>query len=260
MTHSAYIDNILPGGLGVGDADHGGLRGQLRLLVSDAVELITRADWSRSSEHFESSDHLLNRYAPAPQASSLVGDYTRVALNTRQINRETIWGVAEEINTKLNAALTLKSITAYRSSAYDLDVDVDGTERSVIIGTQSDQSKQLSQELDLVVNLPKFDGVAGLYYFTEHEFSSLTSALPTPGPNFRNAVYPDAHARSEAAFAQGTYHPLEAVGIAAGVRYTTERKDLDQFYDRTSLVSGAPLPVYRRYQPRFPRTHAKVWH
>src|SRR5258708_16468986 len=75
ITHSAYIDNILPGGLGVGDADHGGLRGQLRLLASDAVELITRADWSRSSEHFESSDHLLNGYAPAPQPSRLLAPH-----------------------------------------------------------------------------------------------------------------------------------------------------------------------------------------
>lgn len=244
ITHSAYIDNVVPGGLGVGDADHGGLRGQLRVVANEAVELITRADWSRSSEHFESSDHLLSAYAPAPLASSLVGDYTRVALNTPQINRETIWGVAEEINAKLNASLALKSITAYRYSNYDLDVDVDGTERSVIIGTQSDQSKQLSQELDLVANLPHFDGVAGLYYFTEHELSSLTSALPTPGPNFLNAVAPDAHARSEAVFAQGTYHLLNTVGITAGIRYTKESKDLDQFYDRTALANGATLPGY----------------
>lgn len=244
ITHSPYVDNLVPGAPGLGEANRGGLRGQILFKPSEAVSLITRADFNKNAEDFETSSHLLLPYARAPIASALVGDYTRAAINSPQVIHEQIWGVSQEINVRLSEPLSLKSITAYRNSWYRLSVDVDGTEANVIDGAQADNSKQVSQELNLVANLNHFDGVAGLYYFNEHEVSLVSSALPAPGPNFQNAVTPDAHARSEAAFAQGTYHLFDTVGLTAGIRYTKERKELDQTYNRTSLASGAVLPGY----------------
>jgi iron complex outermembrane receptor protein len=244
ITHSPYETNLVPGQPGAGEADRGGVRAQLLLKPADAVNMITRADYNKSAEDFASSSHLLSPYARAPLASSIVGDYTQVALDWPQVNHEQIWGVSEEINALLSDQLSLKSITAYRDSWYRLSVDVDGTELPVIEGFQSDDSKQVSQELNLVANVGRFDGVGGLYYFNEHEISVVGSALPSPGPNFKNAVTPDAHARSEAAFAQGTYHLFDTVGLTAGIRYTKERKELDQTYSRTSLATSAFLPGF----------------
>jgi iron complex outermembrane receptor protein len=244
ITHSPYVDNLVAGAPGVGEANRGGIRGQLLFKPGDSVSMITRADFNKTAEDFDSSSHLLLPYTRAPLASSIVGNYTETAINSPQVNHEQIWGVSEEINAGLSDQLTLKSITAYRDSWYHLAVDVDGTELNVIDGAQADSSKQVSQELDLVANVNRFEGVAGLYYFNEHEVSLVASALPAPGPNFRNAVTPDAHARSEAAFAQGTYHLFDTVGLTAGIRYTMERKELDQTYNRTSLASGAVLPGY----------------
>ncbi len=244
ITHSPYEANLVPGAPGIGEANRGGVRGQLLLKPTDAVSMITRADYNKSAEDFDSASHLLAPYARAPLASSIVGDYNQVALDWPQVNHEQIWGVSEEINARFNDQLSLKSITAYRDSWYHLLVDVDDTELPIIEGLQADNSKQVSQEFDLVANVDRLDAVAGLYYFNEHETSIVSSSLPAPGPNFRNAVYPDAHARSEAAFAQGTYHLFDVVGLTAGIRYTKERKELDQTYDRTSLATGAFLPGY----------------
>jgi iron complex outermembrane recepter protein len=244
ITHSPYVDNLVAGAPGVGEANRGGLRGQIVLKPSDAVDLITRADFNKGAENFDSSSHLLHPDPRAPLASSIVGDYTRAALDWPQVNHEQIWGISQEINARLNEQLSLKSITAYRNSWYRLSVDVDGTERALIEGSQADYSSQVSQELNLVASLDRFQGVAGLYYFNEHETSLVGSALPAPGPNIQNAVTPDAHSRSEAAFAQGTYHLLDSVGLTAGIRYTKERKELDQTYNRDSLSSGSPLPGF----------------
>jgi iron complex outermembrane receptor protein len=244
ITHSPQVDNLVPGAPGLSEANRGGVRGQILLKPSDSVQLITRADFNKSAEDFQSAAHLLTPYSRAPLASSVIGDYTKAAIDWPQVNHQQIWGVSEEINAQLSEQLSVKSITAYRNSWYRLSVDVDSTEVPVIQGAQADHSKQVSQELNLVANLSRFDGVAGLYYFNEHEISLVSSALPPPGPNFKSAVTPDAHARSEAAFAQGTYHVLDTVGLTAGIRYTKERKELDQTYNRTSLASGAALPGF----------------
>jgi len=109
---------------------------------------------------------------------------------------------------------------------------------------QSDYSKQFSQELNLVAKRDRFNGVAGLYFFNEHETSVVYANLPAPGPNLQSLVEPDAYARSYAAFAQGTYHLFDTVGLTVGLRYTEDRKELDQYYTRNILSLGVPLPGY----------------
>lgn len=241
VTHSPWEDNIVAGQPGLDDANHGGVRAQLRLQPTDKVDMTTRVDWSKADEYFDASAHLLAPYARAPLATSIIGDYTRTALDTTQLNHEEIWGISEDINAAINDWLSLKSITAYRDSWYRLTVDGDGTELLINSGYQADLSKQFSQELNLVAKRDHFDGVAGLYFFNEHEISEIYSDLPAPGPNLQNLVKPDAYARSYAAFAQGTYHLFDTVGLTAGVRYTEDRKELDQYYTRDVLSLGIPL-------------------
>jgi len=79
ITHSPWEDNLVAGQPGLVDANHGGVRGQIRLRLTDKVEMTTRADWSKADESFDSSTHLLAPFAPARLASSIVGDYTHVA-------------------------------------------------------------------------------------------------------------------------------------------------------------------------------------
>jgi iron complex outermembrane recepter protein len=244
LTHSPWEDNLVAGQPGLVDANHGGVRGQLRLQLTDKVDLTTRADWSKADESFDSSTKLLARYPPAHLASSIVGDYTQVALGSPQLNHEQIWGVSEDINAEIIDWLSLKSITAYRDSWYKLTLDGDGTELPINLGYQSDYSKQFSQELNLIVKRERFNGVAGVYFFNEHETSLIFSKLPAPGPNVENMVQPDAYARSYAAFAQGTYHLFDTLGLTAGARYTEDRKELDQDYTRTVLSRGVTLPGF----------------
>jgi iron complex outermembrane recepter protein len=244
ITHSPWEDNIVPGQPGLDDANHGGLRGQLLFRPTDNVQMTTRMDWSKADEYFDASAHLLAPYPKAPLATSILGNYTLTALDTPQLNHEEIWGISEDINAQINDWLSLKSITAYRDSWYRLTVDGDGTELPINSGYQADLSKQFSQELNLVAKRDHFDGVAGVYFFNEHEISEVYSDLPAPGPNLQNLVQPDAYARSYAAFAQGTYHLFDTVGLTAGARYTEDRKELNQYYSRNILSLGVPLPGY----------------
>jgi len=244
LNHGDYVDNVVPGKPGVGNADRGGLRGQLRFLPVDNVEMITRADWKKADERYDSFSHLLAPLGFAPLAKSTVGDYTKVALDNPQALQSKDWGVSEEVNITLNSMLTLKSLSAYRNSQYWASVDSDAVEFPIILATQQDESRQISQEFDLTAHLEHFDGVMGIYYSQEHETSNLGLDLPPSVaiPAARSAsalITPDSHARSEAAFAQGTYHLTDALGLTAGIRYTQDRKELNQLYTRVSQNPAA---------------------
>ena len=242
---SDYIDNVVPGKSGIGNANRGGLRGQIRFTPASDLEFITRVDWDELSERSDSFDHNL---APTPFASlaqSILADYRKVAINQAQLNRSTIWGASEEINWTLTNHFGLKSLSAYRSSSYNIALDPDGTEIVALSSTQSDTSRQVSQEFDANAKFHRFEGVAGFLYYTEHELSLITSGSPpspftTPAKSANNVVTPNAHARSLAGFAQGTYHVADALSVTAGIRYTKDRKELDQNFTQYSLNPATP--------------------
>ena len=266
LRHDSYFENILPGRHSVGDANRGGVRGQLRFTPADGVEMITRADWNKSSDHPASFDHLLVPVAFAPLATSAIGTL-QVALNDPQTGMTRLWGVAEEINVRLSDVLTLKSLTAYRDSRTRVDVDNDGTELSINRARQRDWSRQFSQELNLNLNLDRFVAVAGLYYFHEHEIAPPVSDIPpsiiTPAARSAFAsVNADARSRSIAGFAQGTFNLTPELSVTAGVRYTEDRKVVDQSLIVTSqdpanfgAVLSTFVGAYRRtfhaFTPKF---------
>jgi iron complex outermembrane receptor protein len=117
----------------------------------------------------------------------------------------------------------------------------------------TDDSRQVSQEFNLTGHFDRFEGVLGLFYFKEHETSLINATTPpsaaTPAPRaIFLQVEPDAHARSQAVFAQGTYHFTDALSMTAGIRYTEDRKELDQVFSRSSLNPATPGLVF----PGFP--------
>ncbi len=245
QNRDGYVNNVTAGAADLNDANRGSIRSQLRFTPSDAIEMITRADWTHADEHFDNYTHLLVPYAPAPVASSLIGNYSRAALNDANENKTTIWGISQEINVIMGDHFSFKSLTAYRKSRFHSRFDSDGTEARINIGVQEDNSRQFSQEMNLAVKYARFEGVAGLYYFDEHQDSLVEAILPPSAATAAatavdSIALPAAHARSLAAFAQATYHPFDTVGITVGGRYTSDRKILDSYVQRMSLNPATP--------------------
>lgn len=249
-----YFENLVAGRPGTQNADRGGLRGQLRITPSDRVELITRADWAKGNERFDSYDHLLVQYRPGganpvPLANSIVGDFHKVALNSPQFNKTKFWGISQEVNVELTDALSFKSLTAYRKSSYDLRVDSDGTELLAAEAGQAETSRQFSQEFNLTWNSERFQGVLGAFYFHDKTSTDLfannyaSPSLPAAAA-FRIATTPDSFTDSIAIFAQGTYKVTPDVGLTLGLRYTRDKKKIEQNFNRISFVTNASTPGF----------------
>lgn len=121
-------------------------------------------------------------------------------------------------------------------------MDVDGTDANVQPASQAETARQKSQEFDLNYNSSRLAAVAGVFYFHDHDTTLVRSV--NPGPNLLLVVTPETYARSMAAFAQGTYHITDALSFTAGIRYTADRKSINQSFAREVLTTGVSVPGF----------------
>jgi iron complex outermembrane receptor protein len=155
------------------------------------------------------------------------------------------YGFSGTIAYDLTDALTLKSITAYRNLKTDDYIDIDASQYQVGDVFVGVQQHQVSQELQLAYDGPRFKGVAGVYYLDEH-IKSHQEAYGNDllGPAFLNSGFlrtidDRLNTKSYAAYANGSYEIVPTVRLSAGLRYTHETKD----YDRTTTRFFSLLPA-----------------
>src|SRR6266478_3961167 len=240
--HNSYLENVVPSGNDVFNANNGGVRIQLRYLPTSFIDATTRLDYSMADEAEEGLSKALEPFSPA--TASILGDYHKVALNTPQRGVTRNAGVAEDIKFTLSDPLMIRSLSAYRSASTEVNDDADATDVNASRIHQEEHDKQFSQELNLVGNYDRFNFVTGLYYY--HENNHVKVAPTIVLANIYLYVLPTMTTEAEAAFAQGTFHVTSKFDVTAGIRYTTERKTMDQdetyylYTGGTALVQ--PLP------------------
>lgn len=251
--HDAYFHNIVPGVPDVGSAERYGGRAQLRYEPASNVDVTLRGDYQRIDDVFESYDHLLLP-APfnAPLANSLVGSYRDVAINIPQTNKVSTGGVSLDVNWRLGGGFALKSITAGRKLKSRIVNDNDQTEVPSQVLRVDENQKQFSQEFNLNYTGSRLQAVAGVFFFADRDEqinnNNQPPSIATPAP--ASAIVqaaPVVHTESFAVFAQGSYELLDRLRAVAGLRYTTEKKRIDQNFTRTSLnpaTLGANAPGF----------------
>jgi outer membrane receptor protein involved in Fe transport len=162
------------------------------------------------------------------------------------------------------------SISAYRKhDSYD-SVDADFYDVDALIRTNDLKQDQFSQELRISDNMDKLNYVAGLYYYYQkldtesdtivgEDLAPIASALV--GFNIPPAFFPagssalnvaDQKHNSYAVFGQVDYHFTEQFILTAGLRWTSENKDMQNTF--TESPTPAP-PGFALFPPLAPRTN-----
>jgi iron complex outermembrane receptor protein len=253
--HDDYIKNIIASGNDIENANHGGVRGQLRFTPSDNISLTTRADYSRAKEHTESYSKLLAPFDPV--TDSILGDYSKVAMNLPNNDDVRTWGVAEDIDVDLGGGLSLRSITAYRNNRNRVDIDSDDSEQSITSVHQGEDQDQFSTEANLVGKLDRLTFVLGGYYL--HENVDTDVRVNVFGAGVAKQFLPQTSTDAIAGFAQATYNVTDTVSVTAGARYTSEKKSIDQQINLFLLPDtplGAPAifgadRTFNAFTPKF---------
>lgn len=147
-----------------------------------------------------------------------------------------VWGLSGTARYEITDGVTLKSITAYRSTESRGIRDADNTPFVMITTDVGSQSDQFSQELQLQYDRGIVSAIVGGYYFDEDTSERATVPLafpPSPpvigsllagGPGSRDLQVSDLETRSLAAFGEISVEPVDGLELTGGLRYTEDRK------------------------------------
>lgn len=154
-----------------------------------------------------------------------------------------VWGYSATIDYALSNQISLKSITAYRAFDRHSTIDQDGTPYGIIETTYSHaRDHQFSEELQLAGSFfeNRLKSLVGVFYSKESGFENInsTSLIIQAGANptaFQNA---DVGNSSLGIFTQHTLSITDKLSLTAGVRYTSDRRDLTAYTHNSTICTA----------------------
>jgi len=152
-------------------------------------------------------------------------------------------GVALHAEADLNDWLKFRSITAYRKDTGYTPIDFDALPFPDVDVPAIYRNKQFSQELQLVVDGPKIQGVAGFYYLNARAFDEfdvrLYTTLPSALPGLTSSTLGNVHTKTWAAFGDFTYNFSPQWAVSLGGRWTNDQRTVF-ILAQTRLNGGQP--------------------
>ena len=221
-------------------------RGALLYTLTDTLEFllsvdgkIDRPDTSRSPVRQTS---ITGASAGGNVTFPAITDPYTVDTNANGLADISAYGVALTTRYTASDAITIESISSYRSFHFDLKLDTDGSHLPILDILLRQQQEQFSQELRATYdNKGALNLTGGLYYFHDRDstFSGFDDGSATIfGFPITAFGFPtSALARtlqitdSYAAFGDGTYKLSRTLSLGAGLRYTREKRSSGRVFE-----------------------------
>jgi iron complex outermembrane receptor protein len=224
LRHNGYGTNLLTG-RDVSDRKTLAGRAGLDWLLSDKTKVQFSVDMTKDDAEPKGYQRLAaNPLCPAFGTTCAPNDSrfdTQSGL--APLNGTDSSGASIVVSSKLNPAWDFKSVSAYRKSDSENNIDFDTTAARItdVIATYYD--KQLSQELQFVYDGGgKVAGVVGAYYF-DGEAGGLVKNI------FLNRIFGTTDGKtltkSIALYGDGSYSLNDKLTLNAGLRATSEKKN-----------------------------------
>lgn len=164
-----------------------------------------------------------------PTYAPLSSDFdTRSGMN--QLNHTTLWGTALTLNWIVNQDWTLKSVTAYRGSSTDTNIDFDTLPEKIADVNAVYKDHQFTQELQANYdNGGAVHGVFGLFYFdgtAKGYIHNVFLGSPPYYPLFSlyGGTGGSIGTKSYAGYGDFTWDISPQWSLDLGLRYTSEKK------------------------------------
>ncbi len=141
-----------------------------------------------------------------------IGDDNRV--ETRGVS------ITGEVN--LSDALTFKTITAWRDGSTDTVIDFDNTIQPALDVPADYSDRQFTQELQLLYEGERLQGVFGLYYLNGRASGAFDTVLGAL--NTTTLTAGTVFTKSYAAFGDFSFDLTDQFKLSAGLRYTHDEK------------------------------------
>ncbi|MBO9601187.1 MAG: TonB-dependent receptor [Novosphingobium sp.] len=223
-----------------GGSDEVAVRGQLRVVAADNLEINLSGDYTSSRGDPGVSILLAARAAAAPNVNGVTygpafvspDPYTSYALyrgtSTSSYNAIpksdfTSWGVAGTVDYDLSDKIQLKSITSYRAADSYFVVDNDESPIPKSESIAEPNQHQFTQEIRLSATLGTLADLTlgGFYYDGEAHQDGRNLIASISSDFFTDDLI---KSRSKSAFAHAVVHLADRFNLTGGVRYTDDRK------------------------------------
>ena len=150
------------------------------------------------------------------------------------------WGTSLFVEGELNDTLTVRSITAYRKDDSASPIDFDALASTDVDVPGIYKNTQTSQELQLLINSGRFNGLIGAYYLNAKALTQFDVRLFTTLNGLTAFTSADIGTDTLAGFADFTYDLTDQLSLSVGGRYTWDERSatiLRQNY----LGGGSPV-------------------
>ena len=225
LQHAGYGENLFTG-RDVSDRKTLAARGALDWLISDKTTAQFSVDVTKDDAEPKGYQRLVaNPLCPAFTGAACPPNESRwdTQSGLTPLNGTDSKGASIVVSTEFGSAWDFKSISAYRESDSENNIDFDTTPARIVDVQATYYDKQLSQEFQFVYDTgSKLTGVLGAYYF-DGEAGGLVKNIfvnaqfgTTNGKTFTNSL---------AVFGDGSYAFTDRMNFNAGLRLTREEKN-----------------------------------
>jgi iron complex outermembrane receptor protein len=212
-----HVDNAL------GGEDVTAVRGQMRIVVSRRIDVLLSGDRTHQDPTPLTYAKVL-QVKPGFQIDN-PADLHEVRTSTSPWSRTTQNGASARLTWSLAPGTTLTSLSAFRNLDYELLSDADITELELLTSHVHETQRQFSEELTIAHRQPRLTWIAGLFLFDE------TDRQPTivgfGATRQETWLLPRVDAKAAALFGQATIGLTPRLSLTTGLRYSDERKAID---------------------------------
>ena len=207
----------------LGGDDLTAARGQLRFVFGRSTDLLVSSDVSDQQGTLLTFNKVL-QVKPGWRVDN-PSDLHDVRTSTPASSRIRQDGTSARLTAALTPSTTLTSLTAFRRLDNEFLVDADITELNVLVTHNREQQHQWSEELTLTHKLPRLTSIAGMFLFDENDHQAVN--IPQLQTGTQVVLDPRVEAGSAAWFGQTTIGVTSKLSATVGLRYTRERKEID---------------------------------
>ena len=215
----------------LGGDDLTAARGQMRFIIGGGADVLVSTDMSNQRGIPLTFNKVLQTKPGVLVASP--PDPWEVRASTLASGHILQYGTSARLTTALTPSTTLVSLSAFRRLDNEFLVDGDVTELDLLSVHNRELQHQWSEEVTVTHRQPRLTWIAGAFLFGEADRQTIEADQPRA--QVRALLDPRVKARSAAAFGQATFDITASLSSTLGVRYTHERKSIDNFGGRYAL-------------------------
>ncbi|HEX6376931.1 MAG TPA: TonB-dependent receptor [Allosphingosinicella sp.] len=240
LSRGGFGDNLNIAGLENYNRDIWAFRGTIEMEPTDNVSIRFSGDYTKDRSDPRNGHRLIPGLLSGAPVLADVYD-TRAGLNTPKQDIES-GGASMHAEFELSESITVRDVAAYREDRSATPIDFDALPAQDVDVPAIYSNHQFSNELQLLYEGKKLQGVAGFYYLNAEARNIFDVVLATTGaligvPGFTASTFGEVHTKTWAAFADFTYNFTDQLALSLGGRYTSDNRRATVI--RKNLIGGA---------------------